>query len=120
MAICRSFCQPRIVILQKEGWRNDLCHPRGGLRLGWRGTLRGVGAGDEGGTAEDVLLRAPGLAVRAAGFGEGPIHGGPDQRWVRHGGHSRSMVPAVGRAIIAHDVLAFIRPMPILLTRDIF
>ena len=31
--------------------------------------LRGVGAGDEGGTVEDVLLRAPGLAVCAADFG---------------------------------------------------
>ena len=31
--------------------------------------LGGVGAGDEGGTVEDVLLRAPGLAVCAADFG---------------------------------------------------
>ena len=31
--------------------------------------LRGVGAGNEGGTVEDVLLRSFGLAVRAANFG---------------------------------------------------
>ena len=63
------------------------------LMVGWdRGTLRGVGAGDEGGTAEDVLLRAPGLAVCAAGFGEGPIHGGLDQDCAEDGIVSSSLL----------------------------
>ena len=41
------------------------------LRLGSPipANLRCIGAGDEGRTVEDVLLRALGLAVRAADFG---------------------------------------------------
>ena len=56
-------------LCEKGGWHNDLCHPRGWLGLGWRETLRGVGAGDEGRTVEDVLLHSFGLAVCAANFG---------------------------------------------------
>ena len=56
-------------IQEKRGWRDGSRHPRGGLGLGRRGTLRGAGAGDEGRTVEDVLLRALDLAVHVAGFG---------------------------------------------------
>ena len=82
--------------------------------LGWRGTLRGAGAGDEGRTVEDVLLRALGLAVCTANFGEGPVRCGLGQGCVGHGGRSRSMILKVGRAAITHDVLVFIRPVSIL------
>ena len=46
--------------------------------------LRGVGAGDEGGTVENVLLCSLSLAVRAAEFGQGPVHCGLGQGCVGH------------------------------------
>ena len=56
-------------IQEKRGWRGVSHHPRGGLGSGRRGTLRGAGAGDEGRTVEDVLLRSLGLAVCTTDFG---------------------------------------------------
>ena len=59
----------RAVCAGKGRWHDDLCHPRGGLGLGWRGTLRGVSAGNERGTVEDIFQRSFDLVVRTASFG---------------------------------------------------
>ena len=49
--------------------RESSHHLRGELVPGEGAALRGAGAGDEGGAAEDVLLRALVLAVCTADFG---------------------------------------------------